>query len=66
MNDKVFIDTSILLYARDAGEPAKQPNRPMRFVASLNVTGFIPAPVNVSAPIWGSSPIYAPPIVVYI
>ena len=24
MNDKVFIDTSILLYARDSGQPAKQ------------------------------------------
>ena len=25
MSDKVFVDTNILLYARDAGEPAKQP-----------------------------------------
>lgn len=25
MNDKVFVDTNILLYARDSGQPEKQP-----------------------------------------
>ena len=25
MNDKVFVDTNILLYARDGGQPGKQP-----------------------------------------
>ncbi|MGH8502159.1 MAG: PIN domain-containing protein [Gammaproteobacteria bacterium] len=34
MSDKVFVDTNILLYARDAGEPAKQPTA-QRWLSSL-------------------------------